>query len=99
MVPPRAGALLAEVAETSDLESALWRVLSEYIDLKTESLQRQQQEMTRKWGMSFEAFSERFDKRSASSEAYSYQVESDFWEWEKVETLLEHYRALRARWM
>jgi hypothetical protein len=31
---PRVGALLTQVTETPDLETALWRVLSEYITVK-----------------------------------------------------------------
>ena len=33
-VSPRIGALLTQVTETPDLETALWKVLSDYIDLK-----------------------------------------------------------------
>jgi len=33
-VSPRLGALLTQVTEVPDLEAALWKVLSEYIDLK-----------------------------------------------------------------
>ena len=38
-VSPRIGALLTQVTDVPDLETALWKVLSEYIDLKTSRLQ------------------------------------------------------------
>ncbi len=40
-VSPRIGALLSRVAETPDIEVALWKVLSEYIDLKSAQLSQQ----------------------------------------------------------
>ena len=98
-VSPRIGALLTEVTESPDLELALWKILSEYLDFKARSLQQRRQEFESKWGMTFETFSERCEARSLEQDPYSYQVESDFWEWEKTETLLRHYEALRARWM
>ena len=40
IVSPRVGALLTQVTETPDLETALWKILSEYIDLKTRLLRQ-----------------------------------------------------------
>ena len=98
-ISPRVGVLLTQVTETPDLETALWRVLSEYIDLKTKFLRQRIQEFESKWGMTFEVFSERCEAGMLDQDPYAYEVESDFWEWEKAETLLRHYEALQARWM
>ena len=96
-VSPRLGALLTQVTETPDVETALWKVLSEYIDLKTVFLKTRIQEFESKWGMTYEEFSKRLETEALDQNTYDYEVESDFWDWEKAETLLAHYRALQPR--
>ncbi len=98
-VSPRVGALLTQVTETPDLETALWKVLSEHIDLKTRLLRQRIVAFESKWGITFERFSERCEAGTLGQDPYAYEVESDFWEWEKAKTLLRHYEALQARWM
>ena len=96
---PRAGALLAELTKTPDLDTALWKVLLEYMELKIGHLKQQIRAFEAKWGMGFEAFSRRTKSGGLNSGAYTYEIERDFWEWEKAETLLRHYEALQTRWM
>lgn len=98
-VSPRVGVLLTQVTETPDLEMALWKILSEYIDIKITLLRQRIQTFESKWGMSFENFLECFEAGTLDQDSYGYEVESDFWEWEKAETLLQHYEDLQARWM
>ena len=98
-MPPRIGALLTQVTETPDLETALWKVLSEYIDLKIGILRQRTQAFESKWEMTFAEFSECCEAGTLDQDTYAYAVESDFWEWEQAETLLQHYEALQARWM
>ena len=98
-VSPRMGVLLTELAETPDLDTALRKVLSEYVDLKLESLRERVRAFEARWGMAFEAFSERCEAGTLDKDPYSYDVERTFWEWEKVVTLLRHYEDLRAQWM
>ncbi len=98
-VSPRVGTLLTQITETPDLETALWKVLSEYVDLKIGLLRQRIQAFESKWGRTFEEFSERCEGETPGQDPYAYDVESDFWEWEKAETLLRHYEALQARWM
>jgi hypothetical protein len=95
IISPRAGHLLARVAETPDLETALWKVLSDYIDLKIRDLQSKIQQFETKWQMSFDEFSEKFADNALPVDSYTYDVESDFWAWEQAETLLQHYRSLQ----
>ncbi len=97
-ISPRASALLTQVTETPDLETALWKVLSEYIDLKTANLQAQINHFEEKWGMNFAEFSEKLETGALGKDSYEYSTESDFWEWEKAETLLLHYKALQSQW-
>jgi hypothetical protein len=98
-VSPRVGVLLTQVAETADLDTALLKVLSEYIELKVNLLQDRIQAFESKWGMTFEEFSLRCEKGTLDRDAFGYEVESDFWEWEKAGTLLQHYETLQAQWM
>ena len=98
-ISPRAGVLLTKMTETPDLETALWKMLSEYTDLKTKVLRQQIEVFESKWGGTFEEFSERCQAGTLGQDPYAYEVESDFWDWEKAETLLQHYRALQIRWM
>ena len=96
---PRLGEFLMKATQTPDMETALWKVLSEYLDLKFDKLSERIAEFEQKWGMSFEEFSRRCKEKSLEEDVYSYKVEKDFWEWEKVVTLRRHYGALRSKWM
>jgi len=44
--------------------------------------------------MSFEEFSRRCKEGTLGVDPYSWEVERDFWEWERAETLLKHYETL-----
>jgi hypothetical protein len=94
-ISPRAGNLLARVAETPDLETALWKVLSDYIQLKIQALQNEIQQFEAKWDMPFAEFSKKFGDNALPVDSYTYDVESDFWVWEQAETLLQHYQSLQ----
>ena len=98
-VSPRIGALLTRVAETPDIETALWKVLSDYIDLKSAKLRQQVAEFESKWGMTFAEFSGKIKEGQLGQDAYSFEVEKDFWEWEKTDTLLKHYVALKSQYI
>ena len=93
-ISPRIGNLLVQVADTSNLETALWKVLGDYISLKTDALRQEIGAFEAKWLMPFTEFAEKFGDGDLSVDAYAYDVESDFWAWEQAETLLEHYEGL-----
>ncbi|MCD6290842.1 MAG: hypothetical protein J7M34_10105 [Anaerolineae bacterium] len=97
-ISPRMGALLTSITKTPDLETALWKVLLDYIDMKLAQLRQQVHAFESKWGMTFAEFSERCAANTLEQDPYAYDVESDFWEWEKAVTLLRHYEALQDRW-
>jgi hypothetical protein len=98
-VSPRVGALLTRITETPDLDTALWKVLAEYVDFKTQALRQQVRTFEQKWGMPFAEFAQCVETETLGQDPYTYEVESDFWEWEAAETLLDHYVSLRPRWM
>ena len=86
------GELLLQATQSQDLEEALQKVLRDYIELKLVALSAEISRLEAKWGCPFAAF------REKTKEEYSYEVESAFWEWERLETLKAHYQALRERW-
>lgn len=98
-VPPELGVLLTRLAETPDLETALRKVLAEYITLKQQEHATTIEQFEEKWGMDFAEFARRVEEDSLEPSAYSYEAESDFWAWEKAVTLVENYASLRASWM
>ncbi len=97
-VSPRIASLLNKVTATPDPEAALWKVLSEYLDLKLEKAKRDIAAFEAKWGMSFEEFCVRSKDGRLGKDPFSYEVESDFWEWDRAETLRQQYAALKAEW-
>lgn len=98
-MPPELGALLTRLAETPDLEAALRKVLADYIVLKQQEHQVAIARLEAKWGMDFAEFARRIEEDELEPGAFSYEVESDFWEWEKAVTLVENYASLYASWM
>jgi hypothetical protein len=96
---PRLGALLTELTEIPDIKMALWKVLSEYLELKCKALEERIVAFETKWDMSFEEFSRKCAEGTLAKEPYSYEVEKDFWEWEQATTLLSYYQSLRLQWM
>jgi len=93
---PRLGGFLTKAAQTPDLETALWKVLLEYVELKREALREQVAQFEGKWEMSFEEFSRQCREGSLQADPYSWEVEQDFWAWEQAVTLLRHYETLEA---
>lgn len=90
--------LLTQMSDTPDIETALRKILSDYLRLKIEALQAQINAIESKWRMSFAEFAQEFEA-DGIEDSHSYSVESDFWEWEAAETLLEQYQSLREQWI
>ena len=93
-VPPRLGEFLTRTAQTPDLESALWKILSEYVDMKIEVLNDKINQFEQKWGMSFVEFQRNCQDGTLDKDSYSWDVEQNYWEWEQAVTLLDHYQSL-----
>jgi chaperonin cofactor prefoldin len=89
---PQVGDLLLKVTQSQDLEEALHKVLREYLDLKFSSLSAEISRLQERWKCTFADF------REKTKENYTYKVERDFWEWERLETLKSHYQTLREQW-
>ncbi len=94
-VSPKLGELLIRTTQTPDLEAALLKVLTEYVDFKIAALSQTITELENKWHLSFDDFVQRAREGTLGQDAYSWEVEQDFWKWEQAVTLLKHYQALR----
>ncbi|MBI3536884.1 MAG: hypothetical protein HY070_04925 [Chloroflexi bacterium] len=86
---------MTRTTQITDLETALLKVLNEYIDLKIASLKETLDGFEKKWGMNFAEFLKRTRNNTLGKDTYSFEVEKDFWEWEQAVTLLQHYESLR----
>lgn len=95
-ISPKLGSLLTRATKTPDLETALWKVLSEYVEMKTLALKKTISQLEEKWNMSFDEFSQRSRSETLDKDIYSWETEQDFWAWEQAVTLLEHYETLES---
>lgn len=99
VISPSLGILLTRIADTPDLDTALRKVLADYLVLKIVALRDKVRSFEGKWGMPFADFAEASRTGNLAMDPYSFDVESEFWEWEAAQTLLEHYEELRGQWM
>ena len=95
-ISPRAGLLLTQLTKTADFDTALWQLLHDYLEIKIQALAIESAQFEQKWGMAFPAFKQKLADNELSEDAYSYAVEQEFWQWEKVETLRSYYEELRT---
>ena len=95
---PDLGSHLLKATRSRDLDEALETVLTEYLTLKIEKLQQTTNRLEKKWEMSFSTFKRRLSENDLSEDAYSQEVEEDFWEWEEAETLKAHYQKVQEEW-
>ena len=96
---PKLGEFLIKATQSADLEIALNQILSEYLVLKLKDLDNEIEGFEAKWNMSFNEFTDKSSKGEINKDIFSYDVEKDFWAWERAETLKMHYESLRSQWM
>ncbi|MCI0441225.1 MAG: hypothetical protein L0177_19155 [Chloroflexi bacterium] len=88
---PKLGELLLQATQSHDLDEALHKIVREYLELKLAALVADIGRLEEKWGCDFAEFKDR------TRDDYSYEAESDFWEWERLETLKTHYHAIQGQ--
>ncbi|MCX7838280.1 MAG: hypothetical protein N2559_02335 [Anaerolineae bacterium] len=94
-VSPQLGELLIRTTQTADLDAALLKVLTEYVDFKVAALNQTITALEKKWHLTFDEFAQRMRDGTLDQDPYSWEVEQDFWKWEQAVTLLKHYQSLR----
>ena len=95
---PDVGSHLLKATRSRDLDEALETVLTEYLTLKIEKLQQTTDRWEERWGMSFSAVKHRRAENDLSEDAYSQELDEDFWAWEEAEPLKAHYRQVQDGW-
>ena len=96
---PDVGSHLLKATRSKDLDEAFEKVLSEYLELKIAHLEQTTDTLEEKWGMDFSTFKQRMVEDDLPADAYSHEVEQDFWDWEEAETLKGHYyQQVQAEW-
>jgi hypothetical protein len=93
------GEILVKTTHSKDLDDALHKIISEYLELKLNTLQEIIEGFREKWDMNFEDFKERMKDGSLNKDIYSFEVEQDFWQWEEAETLKKHYEEIKSQWI
>ena len=49
--------------------------------------------------MSFDEFKRHFKEGTLKEDAYSFNTEKDYWQWEEAETLKKHYEDIKGQWI
>ncbi len=97
-ISPKLGAFLLKTTKAKDIDDAFRRVLSEYLTMKATKVSDISEGFAKKWGMDFAQFKTRLQEGTLGKDAYSYDTEKDFWEWEEAESLKGHYERLYEQW-
>lgn len=93
-LPFRLAQTLTRATGTPDLETALLKVINEYIELKIAQQEAIIARMEEKWKMKFEEFEQRRTENTLGLDPYSWEVEKDLWDWEAADTRLKHYSSI-----
>ena len=96
---PNVSALLTHITDVPDTQTAIGKERHEYVTQKIEHLLQQISQFESKWEMTSSEFAERCENNTLGQDPFLYEVESDYWEWEAAETLLDHFRTVQQQWM
>lgn len=80
--------LLKDVTGESHLDSAVRMTVRDALKHRLENVEEEIEEFEEKYGVSFEKFEEKWNSGEVE-DRNSYDVESDFWEWEGLVTRKE----------
>lgn len=97
-VSPKLGKVLIKTTHSKDINDALNKIFSEYLELKLKALEEVIEKFQKKWGMLFDDFKKHFKEKTLKEDTYSFSTENDFWEWEEAETLKKHYEEIKKQW-
>ncbi len=99
VVSPKLGEVLVKATHSKDIDDALNKIFSEYLELKLKTLQEKIDEFQKKWNMNFDEFKRQFKEGILKKDSYSFGTETDYWQWEEAETLKKHYEEIKGQWM
>ena len=99
VMTPKLGKVLIKTTHSKDIDDALNKIFSEYLELKLKTLLETIDGFQKKWDMSFEEFKGHFKEKTLKEDTYSFDAEKDFWQWEEAETLKKHYEEIKRQWI
>ena len=99
VMSPKLGEVLVKTTHSKDINDALNKILSEYLELKLGALQEIIEGFQTKWGMSFEEFKNHFKEGTLKEDSYSFRTEKDYWQREEAVTLKQHYEEIKGQWI
>jgi len=98
-VSPKLGEFLVKTTGAKDIDNAFEKIFTDYLDLKLKSLEEVIKQLQEKWGADFDTFRKNMQTGTLKKDAYAFDVEQDFWNWEAAETLKKHYEILKKEWI
>lgn len=99
IMSPKLGEVLVKTTHSKDIDDALNKIFSEYLDLKLKNLQETIEGFQKKWGMAFDEFKRYLKEGTSKEDTYSFNTENDYWQWEEAETLKKHYDEIKKQWI
>ncbi len=99
IMSPKLGEVLVKTTHSKDIDDALNKIFSEYLDLKLKNLQETIEGFQKKWGMTFDEFKRNLKEGTSKEDTYSFDTENDYWQWEEAETLKKHYDEIKKQWI
>jgi hypothetical protein len=85
--------LLTDLTREPRVEVALPLAMKDWVRLKLWEVRQQRQDYERRYGMDFDAFKQAWHEGRITN-AHSYEVEREYWEWEAVVTDEERLRQI-----
>lgn len=98
-ISPKLGEFLIKTTKAKDIDNAFQKIFTEYLELKLKTLYEIVERFQSKWEMDFDEFKEKLKSGAVKKDAYAFDVEQDFWQWEEAETLKKHYESLKREWI
>lgn len=99
VMSPKLGEVLVKTTHSKDIDDALNKILSEYLELKLKKLNETTEGFQKKWRMTFDEFKKCLKEGILKQNTYSFDTENDYWQWEEAETLKKHYDEIRKQWI
>lgn len=99
VMSPKLGEVLVKTTHSKDIDDALNKILSEYLELKLKKLNETTEGFQKKWRMTFDEFKKCLKEGTLKQNTYSFDTENDYWQWEEAETLKKHYDEIRKQWI
>ena len=93
-LPPDIAESILKITRERRVDAALLTMIKEYLELKTNDIEKRINDYEKKYKTNFKKFSEACKSRKI--DAYSHEVEEEYREWEALLTLRKYYEGLTS---